>query len=178
VVRNNPVSARTYRVDDTRPPATWDEATSRLRDSKTYWVATIRPEGTPHVMPVLGVWVDGAFHFCAGAATRKARNLARDPHCVVASAAESLDIVLEGVANRVEDASRVKRAALEYMQKYGWDAKPRGSAFHGEGAPTAGPAPLDLYELTLHRAFTFGTNESINAMRWEFAAENGVEDSP
>jgi hypothetical protein len=28
-------------------------------------------------MPVLAVWVDGALHFCTGAATRKGKNLAR-----------------------------------------------------------------------------------------------------
>jgi len=27
-------------------------------------------------MPVLSVWLDGALYFCAGADTRKARNLA------------------------------------------------------------------------------------------------------
>jgi hypothetical protein len=25
----------------------------------TYWLATVRPDGRPHVMPILSVWVNG-----------------------------------------------------------------------------------------------------------------------
>ena len=50
----------------------------------------------------------------------------------------------------------------------GWDAEPGEDAFYGDCAPTAGPAPLHLYELVLERVFGFGTDESLNAMRWTF----------
>src|SRR5438067_393111 len=52
-------------------------------DRHTYWLATVNPDGTPHVMPLGVHWVDGAFYFTAGPATRKAKNLMRDPHCVL-----------------------------------------------------------------------------------------------
>ncbi len=45
---------------------------------------------------------------------------------------------------------------------------PRDGAFYGEGAPTAGPPPLDLYEVVPKVAFALGTAESLNAMRWTF----------
>lgn len=53
-------------------------------DRHTCWLATVRPDGRPHVMPLGVLWVDGAFYFNAGAATRKAQNLARDPNGCVA----------------------------------------------------------------------------------------------
>jgi len=34
----------------------WSWAVERLSRSRNYWLATIRPEGGPHVMPVWAVW--------------------------------------------------------------------------------------------------------------------------
>ena len=36
----------------------WSWAEERLRDSRNYWLATVRPDGRPHVMPVWAVWDD------------------------------------------------------------------------------------------------------------------------
>jgi hypothetical protein len=38
----------------------WSWAEQRLLASRNYWVATSWPDGRPHVMPVWGVWHDGA----------------------------------------------------------------------------------------------------------------------
>jgi hypothetical protein len=35
----------------------------------TYWLATVRPDGRPHVMPILAVWVNGMLFFAAGQGT-------------------------------------------------------------------------------------------------------------
>src|SRR6516162_9237633 len=48
-------------------------------DRHTWWLTTVRPNGKPHVMPLGVLWVDGACYFNAGAATRKAQNLAHNP---------------------------------------------------------------------------------------------------
>jgi nitroimidazol reductase NimA-like FMN-containing flavoprotein (pyridoxamine 5'-phosphate oxidase superfamily) len=45
-----------------------------------YWLATVRPDGRPHVMPLLRLSLDGAFYFITGESTRKGKNLAGDPH--------------------------------------------------------------------------------------------------
>jgi nitroimidazol reductase NimA-like FMN-containing flavoprotein (pyridoxamine 5'-phosphate oxidase superfamily) len=51
----------------------------RMSGTRDYWVATVRP----HAVPVWGVWLDGTFHFGGGRRTRKARNLAANPHLMV-----------------------------------------------------------------------------------------------
>ena len=61
----------------------WAWAQERLRASANYWLATTWPDGRPHVMPVWGVWLDGALWWSSGLRSRKARNLARDPRCTV-----------------------------------------------------------------------------------------------
>ena len=61
----------------------WSWATERLARAHTYWVATARPDGRPHVMPVWGVWLHDALYFSTGNQSRKARNLAENPNCVI-----------------------------------------------------------------------------------------------
>src|SRR6266487_2221605 len=144
------------------------QAEDGIRDGRVTGVQTC-------ALPIslLAVWVDESLHFCAGAGTRKAKNLARQPACVISTSVSDMDLVLDSKAVRVTDAARVRRVADEYQRKYGWNAEPRGSALHAEGAPTAGPPPLDVYAIVPRVAFGFGTDESFNAMRWSFEDGDG-----
>ena len=56
----------------------------------TSWLATINPDGSPHVTGIGALWVDGAFWFETGGGTRKGRNIARDPRCTLSVAADDL----------------------------------------------------------------------------------------
>jgi pyridoxine/pyridoxamine 5'-phosphate oxidase len=59
-------------------------------DRHTCWLATVHPNGRPHVMPLGVDWMDGAFYFSTGADTRKAKNLAHNPQCVITVATTAL----------------------------------------------------------------------------------------
>ena len=37
----------------------WTVVEQRLVDSLHYWLATVRRDGTPHVVPLDGIWLDG-----------------------------------------------------------------------------------------------------------------------
>lgn len=50
----------------------WSWAAERPARSHDYWVATTWPGRPPHVMPVWGVWRDGALRFSSGLQSRKA----------------------------------------------------------------------------------------------------------
>jgi hypothetical protein len=54
---HEPVAAQPFSADDARPLATWPEARRRLEEADTYWLATVRADGRPHVVPVLAVWL-------------------------------------------------------------------------------------------------------------------------
>ena len=113
-----------------------EDALRCLAEGGTYWLATAREDGRPHVMPVLAVVVDGALHFSTGAGTRKAKNLAQTPHRVVALSAPGLDLVVEGMASKVTDERRLARVAGAY------DASTSGespSATECSTTPTALP---------------------------------------
>jgi nitroimidazol reductase NimA-like FMN-containing flavoprotein (pyridoxamine 5'-phosphate oxidase superfamily) len=53
----------------------WSWARERLEASRNYWLATVRPDSRPHLIPIWGVWLDGQFYFSTGAESRKAKNL-------------------------------------------------------------------------------------------------------
>lgn len=150
-------------------PAPWPEARTRLAESTTYWLATVRPDGRPHVMPVLAVWKDGALHFPAGKASRKARNLAHNSQCVITTSSAALDLVVESNAAKVRDDAALRRLAEAYASKYGWRVTVRDGAFSGDGAPTAGPPPYEVYAVTLTTVFAFGTDETVGSTRWRFS---------
>lgn len=73
-----PVIAQPYLAADVRSTS-WAEARRRLAEADTYWLATVRSNGRPHLVPVLAVWLDDALHLVASRTSRKAKNLARDP---------------------------------------------------------------------------------------------------
>src|SRR5262245_9486937 len=95
----------------------WVVALERLQNpapGQNYWLATVRPDGRPHLMPIIAFWIDGALHFLAGEGTRKGRNLAANPWCVIGTGnltSPSLDLMLEGRAQPVEDPATVSRLA-------------------------------------------------------------------
>jgi nitroimidazol reductase NimA-like FMN-containing flavoprotein (pyridoxamine 5'-phosphate oxidase superfamily) len=163
-----PLSAQPYSADETRPLSTWAEARRRLAEGEWYWLATVRPDGRPHVVPVLAVWADGALHFVAGSSSRKAKNLARNSRCVITVDTDALHLVVEGEAVIVSDEAGLRRVAAVYASKYGWQVDVRDGAFYADGAPTAGPPPYEVYEVTPTTVFGFGTDESVGATRWRF----------
>ena len=80
----------------------WDYVVERMSAARNYWVATMRPDGRPHLTPVWGVWVDGTFYFGSGPQTRKVRNLSENPHVAVHPESDDV-VILEGVAEVVTD---------------------------------------------------------------------------
>jgi hypothetical protein len=163
-----PTVEQPFDAADPRSPVPWAEVRRRLAEPGAYWLATTRPDGRPHVVPVLPIWVDGALYFVANAMSRKARNLAHDPRCVVTVERAPHQVVIEGIAVKVGDAATLGRVADAYGA-IGWPVEVRDGALHGEGAPTAGPSPYAVFELTPTKAFGFGTDDTVVATRWRFS---------
>lgn len=99
----------------------WSWAEQRLARSKQYWMATVRPDGRPHVMPVWGLWLDGLFLFSTGSQSRKARNLAQSPHCVVCNENSAEAVVVEGAAQPLRDLAAIRNFLAVYQRKYKFD---------------------------------------------------------
>jgi hypothetical protein len=102
----------------------WTWALEKLAKSHNYWIATTRPQGPPHLMLVWGVWWEDSFWFSTGPRTRKAKNLAADPRCVIGTEDAAEAVILEGVAQEIKDRSVWKRLSDVYNRKYGGDVYP------------------------------------------------------
>lgn len=165
--RNPEVSAQPYLEGD-GDAVPWATAVAELAEADTYWLATLHPAGRPHVVPVLAVWVDGVPHVAAAPASRKARNLARVPAVTLTTTGDRWDHVIEGTARPVAAGDLLRRIAGAYLARYGWPVEVRGGALHGEGAPTAGPGPYQVYALTPRRAFGFPRDGRGIPTRWAF----------
>ena len=48
----------------------WAEAERRLAAAHDHWLATVHPDGRPHVMPVWGVWLGGRLWFSCAVGSR------------------------------------------------------------------------------------------------------------
>lgn len=97
-------------------PWTWAE--ERLRKSHNYYVMTVRPDATPHAMPVWGIWVGGRFYFSTGAKSVKARNLVANTSCVICTDKAAEAVVVEGTAAPISDAARIAALSPAYAKKY------------------------------------------------------------
>ena len=164
------------------PPLDWDRIAARLDvgmtqapgtggpDRHTCWLATINPDGTPHVTGIGALWADGAFWFETGESTRKGRNLARDPRCSLSVATREFDLVVDGDAEQVRDAATVEAMAARWANE-GWPARTdeTGTAITAEySAPSAGPPPWHVYRLRPRAATALATEEPGGATHWRF----------
>jgi hypothetical protein len=96
------------------------------------------------------LWLDGAFWFQTGTVTRKARNVARDPRCAVATSILEMDVVIEGDSERVTDPATVAKLAQAWVDQ-GWPVEPdaEGTGITAPfNAPGVGPPPWQVYRIT------------------------------
>jgi hypothetical protein len=165
------------------PPIPWSSVVERLEQGitqapetggtnrHTFWLATVNPDGRPHVVPVGVMWLGGRLAFTSGPGARKAKNLQREPRCVLTVATDRFDLSIEGNAVRVTDEDEVARVVAVFADD-GWPAEARGNEVWAPfNAPSAGPPPWFAYELTPTTVFAFGTAEPYGATRWDVSAD-------
>jgi hypothetical protein len=125
-------------------PTPWPDVTDLLDRAELYWLTTVRADGRPHVTPLIGVWHDGAMHFCTGLDEQKARNLEHSAQVALTTGnnawASGLDVVVEGAAVRVTERETLQALAGGYEAKYGsaWHFDVGDGVFsHGGGEAAA-----------------------------------------
>ena len=139
-------------------------------DRHSTWLATINPDGSPHVTGIGAEWVDGTFWFVTAETSRKGRNLARDPRCTLSVATHEFDLVLEGEAHRVTDPATVA-AMADHFNDDGWPCRvdESGEAITAPfSAPSAGPPPWHVYRVTPRAATALQVVEPNGATHWRF----------
>jgi PPOX class probable F420-dependent enzyme len=99
----------------------WSWAVARLIRSHDYWLATVTPQGAPHLMPVWAVWDGGRLWFSSANGSRKARNLSADPRCTVSTSDPREPVVVHGRAERVTSPEALAAMLAAENAKYRTD---------------------------------------------------------
>lgn len=101
----------------TAPPA---NAATRLEAARNIWVASVRPDGRPHLTPVWFVWLGKKLYICIEPEGVKGRNIRGNPHVVLALEDGSTPVICEGIAASVPAPWPQEVVAL-FVQKYDWN---------------------------------------------------------
>jgi PPOX class probable F420-dependent enzyme len=96
----------------------WSWALARMQESHDFWVATVWPDGRPHLSPVWAVWDEGALFFSASPRSRKMRNIRAGSAVAVSTEDPENPVVLEGTVELVRDAERLLRFVAVVNLKY------------------------------------------------------------
>lgn len=133
----------------------WSWARERLTNSYNYVIVTVRPDGRPHAMGMHGLWHEDGYYFGTDSATRKAKNLAANPHCILVS--EKMDelLIVEGIAEAIDYSQLPDGLSDASKKKYGWPMQPRAGG--------------TVYKLAPRVVFAFPLKQIATAVtKWVF----------
>jgi PPOX class probable F420-dependent enzyme len=99
------------------------EVAGFLEEQRVATLATIGPEGLPHLVAMWYAVIDGQLWFETKAKSQKAANLRRDPRCtVMVEAGHTYDalrgVALEGRAVVVDDADALWAVGVSVWERY------------------------------------------------------------
>jgi general stress protein 26 len=158
----------------TAPP--WEDIEGLLTNAQLYWIITVRANGRPHAVPLVGVWYDGAFAFCTGSDEQKQRSLDANRHVAVTTGTTGVngwdtgkDVVVEGTAERITDSDLLQALADAWFAKYGedWKFEVRGQEFFelsDSGGSTGGGAYV--YRVRPAKVIAFGDDHGQTTYRF------------
>jgi nitroimidazol reductase NimA-like FMN-containing flavoprotein (pyridoxamine 5'-phosphate oxidase superfamily) len=155
-------------------PTPWSVGVEHVIAADTFWLSTVRPDGRPHVTPLIAVWHGEAIWFCTGPDERKAKNLAENPSCVLTTGGSdlvdgALDVVLEGKAEQVTVDAELEPIAAAFAAKYGtemWDYVVRDGAFTD---PVVGEGRVIVFRVQPVRGLGFRKGDIFSQTTWLFS---------
>lgn len=101
-------------------PARWRAIEARLGREMTIWLATVRGNGRPHLVPVWFIWLDEKIYLATGSDTQKYANMYYNQGVALSLPDSTSVVIIEGEAH-VADRNTVDRLADYFYHKYEWD---------------------------------------------------------
>jgi Pyridoxamine 5'-phosphate oxidase len=107
----------------------WESVRDRFQEAERYWLATTRPDGRPHVIPIDGVWQDDRWYFGGAPKTVSMRNLGANQEIAVHLEDTMQAVIVEGPAEWVTPSPDEARRLVEASKrKYGYALSPEDYA--------------------------------------------------
>ncbi len=96
------------------------EQEQRLHEEKNIWLATMRTDGKPHLVPIWFVYINNSIFICIEPESVKGRNLRENARVSMALENGSHPVICEGKAIFIQDRIPLHINKL-FKQKYDWD---------------------------------------------------------
>jgi nitroimidazol reductase NimA-like FMN-containing flavoprotein (pyridoxamine 5'-phosphate oxidase superfamily) len=124
-----------------RTPLAWADVRARLEEARHYWLATVRPDGRPHVVPLDGLWHANAWYFGGSSGTVKHRNLTSDARAAMHLEDATWAIIVEGACEElVPDEGLAAELSERSRAKYGYGPDP--ASYQASGSWRLRPATV------------------------------------
>jgi Pyridoxamine 5'-phosphate oxidase len=133
----------------------WTTVRTELEQATQYWLATRRPDGRAHVVPLDGVWLDDVWYYGGSGQAMHYRNVLANPDVVMHLPDALKAVIVEGDARPAHPSPELAQRLTEAANaKYGYGQDAGGY----RGA-------LGLYPRTVRAWTAFPTD----ATRFRFA---------
>ena len=95
-------------------------AEERMSREQNIWIASVRPDGRPHLVPVWFTWVENKIYLCTEPGSVKARNLTSNNLVALALEGGTHPVICEGSVQFIQKPW--PSAVVEgFRAKYDWD---------------------------------------------------------
>jgi hypothetical protein len=151
-------------------PRPWAHTIDAIRRLQKFTLCTVRADGRPHATPLLAVWAMDGMTFTTGENEQKARNLERNPRCLLTAGTSTLtgdDYVIEGTASVVSEPAHLEAIATAFEQSYGWHVTRADGTWHGM-ANQMRSGGTRTYFVQPRIIFAFGNGEPFAETRYHF----------
>ncbi len=110
-----------------RNPDRWRAIDARLGRETEIWLATVRHDGRPHLVPLWYIWHDAKIFIATGSETQKFTNLRHNQNVSLALQDPLSVVIVEGEAH-VAQRQLIDPLADSFYHKYEWDFRYDDSA--------------------------------------------------
>lgn len=124
-------------------PARWRAIEARLGRESEIWIATVRYDGRPHLVPVWFIYLDRKLYFSTGTETQKWTNLLSNQNISLSLPDTNKVVMIEGEAHAVGHQV-TQELAEHFYNKYEWDFREDDSA------------NWRVVEVTIHKVLAWG----------------------
>jgi len=83
----------------------WDWVAEQLNESENYWLASVRPDGRPHVVPRWGAFIDNKLFYDGSPETIHSRNIMKNSQVTLHLENGYKVVIMEGVSQTADKPS-------------------------------------------------------------------------
>lgn len=94
---------------------------ARLENAHNLWLATVRPNHAPHLVPIWFVFAQEKIYLCTARDSVKARNISHNSRVAFSLEDGNDPLVVQGDAKILTAAPSAVRA--RFQEKYSWDIR-------------------------------------------------------